>query len=168
MRFAHVVGTRIFVLTPAIVALAVAATAAVSPAANAGKRRHVPVEAIMTLRRLGGAEWQLDIENSTPLAVTISQITWSPPADMAVGPLDGSSGGTCTRWSSGFRCRTHLAGPSCPTCQGDELIVRFDGRGPGRKWVRTGSGGYWEQGPLRNGHAVLVASPAQPVTKHNP
>jgi hypothetical protein len=142
LKFDSVVGARIFILATAIVALAATMAAAVSLAATAGQGTQVPVEAIMTLHRLGNADWQLDIENSTPLAVKITQITWSPPASMKVGPLDGSSAGNCTRWSSGFRCRTHLAGPSCPNCQGDDLTVRFDGSGPKRKWVRTSSGGY--------------------------
>jgi hypothetical protein len=167
MRFACVVRSRIFLLTTATVAVAVPATAAVGPVATAGKGRHVAVEATMTVHRLGSADWQLDIENSTPEAVTITRITWSPPANLKVGAIERSSGGTCTRWSAGFRCRTHLAGPSCPTCQGDDLTVRFGGSGPTRKWVRSSSGGYWEQEPLQSGHAVLIASAARLVTKRN-
>lgn len=151
---------RIVILATAIVVLAPPTASAVTPAA-AGKRQQVPVEAVMTLHRLPGNDWQLDVENSTPLAVTISQITWSPPAGMKVGRIVSTSGGRCTRWRGGFRCRTQLVGPSCLSCQGADLTVRFDGTGPRRRWVRTtGSGGFWEQQPLENGRAVLTASQA--------
>jgi hypothetical protein len=71
------------------------------------------------------------------------------PATIAATPAKGTSG---------FRCWTQLAGPLCPTCRGSELSAHFEGTGPKRRWVRTGSGGFWEQEPLQNGHAVLVAS----------
>jgi hypothetical protein len=138
----------------AIAALAVPAAIAVTPA----KGTQVPVEAILTLRRLGSGNWQLDIENSTPLPVTISRITWSAPAGLKVDRIEGSSGGACRLYKSGFRCWTRLAGPLCATCSGSDLSVHFAGTGPKRRWVRTRSGGFWEQEPLQNGHAVLVAS----------
>lgn len=162
MKFDVSVGARIFILATALGTLAAPAAIAVSPAATPGTAKHVPVEAIMTLRRLGSEAWQLEIENSTPLAVTISQVTWSAPAGMKVHRIVGSSGGACKLFSGGFRCRTQLAGPSClTTCRGGALRVLFEGTGPKRRWVRTGSGGYWEQEPLQNGQAVLIASVAR-------
>jgi len=58
----------------------------------------------------------------------------------------------------GFQCRTQLAAPSCGSCDGDALTVLFHGPGPGRKWVKTPSGGYWVDEALASGHAVLTAS----------
>jgi hypothetical protein len=151
---------RILVVATAIAALAAPAAMAVTPAATRAAGQQVPVEAIMTLHRLGSEDWQLDIENSTPLAVTIRRITWSAPAGLKVDRIVGSSRGVCKLYGRGFRCWTRLAGPLCPTCQGSDLSVHFEGSGPKRRWVGTGTGGFWEQEPLQNGHAVLVASAA--------
>ena len=148
---------RILTLATVIMAFAVPAARAGNPAATANGKQ-VVVEAIMTLHRLGSEEWQLDIENSTPVAVTIRQIRWSAPAGMKVERIVASSGGRCRLSGGGFRCKTRLAGPSCPTCQGGDLTVHFKGTGPGRTWVHTRTGGYWEQEPLLNGHAVLIAT----------
>jgi hypothetical protein len=148
---------RMLVVTAAILALA-------APAATAAKGKQIRVEAIMTLRQLGSGQLQLDVENSTPLPVVITQITWTAPAGVKVKRITGSRGGTCKLSDGGFQCKTKLAAPSCLRCTGDDLTVRFKGTGPGRRWVATGSGGYWLVDVLHAGHAVIVASPARAQT----
>lgn len=148
---------RVFVVATAILTLA-------APAATAAKGRQVKVEAIMTLQRLGSEDWQLDLQNSTPLPVTITQITWTAPAGVRVERITEIRGGRCKLSSGGFQCKTQLAAGSCMSCKGDELSVQFKGTGPGRKWVKTSSGGYWVAAALGPGRAVIVASPARTQT----
>jgi hypothetical protein len=146
---------RIFILASAILALAV-------PAATAANNNPVAVEAIMTLRSLGGANWILDVQNSTPAPVTIRQVSWTAPDGLNFDRIVSSHGGTCVPSGDGFQCTTQLAPPSCATCTGGDLSVQFKGTGPGRKWVPTSSGGYWEYQALQTGHADLIASAAHP------
>jgi hypothetical protein len=137
-----------FVLAAVIVALA-------APASTAAGKKRLPVEAIMTLRSLGSADWGLDIQNSTPLPVTISRIAWFAPAGLKLTRITQSHGGRCTPSANGLQCTTHLQPPSCRRCSGGELWVEFTGTGPGRKWVKTSRGGYWAQPALLPGRAVL-------------
>ena len=88
---------RIFILASAILALAV-------PAATAANNNPVAVEAIMTLRSLGSANWILDVQNSTPAPVTIERVTWTDPTGLKVGRIVTSHGGTCAAAGSGFQC----------------------------------------------------------------
>jgi hypothetical protein len=149
--------TRTFVLATVILALA-------APAATAAKGKQVAVEAIMTLQRLGSEDWQLDIQNSTPLPVTITQIGWTAPVGLKVERITRSQGGTCKLSTRGFQCKTQLAAPTCGGCGGEVLIVRFQGAGPGRTWVKTRGGGYWVDKALQPGHAVLTTSQARAQT----
>jgi hypothetical protein len=154
-RETEMTAARMFLVTAAILALGAA------PAATAARGKRVAVEATMTLHRLGSRHFQLDIENTTPLPVVFTRITWTAPAGVKVRRITGSRGGRCKLSGGGFRCTTQLASPSCLRCAGDALTVRFDGTGPGRRWIPTRSGGYWLVGVLHTGHAVIVASPAR-------
>jgi hypothetical protein len=142
---------RMLILTAAMLVIAV-------PAAPAARHRRIPAEAIMTLRRLGGFGWRLDIENSTPLPVVITQVRWTAPVGLQIERIVDSLGGTCARSSGGLRCRTRVEAPSCAACHGGVLTVVFRAAGPDRRWVETRSGGYWAQDPLHDGRARLVVS----------
>jgi hypothetical protein len=142
---------RIFILAGAIAALA-------APVATAATINPVPAEAIMTLRSLGDASWTLDIQNSTPAPVAIRHVTWTAPDGLTVSRIVSVHGGTCAPTSSGFQCTTQLASPSCASCAGGDLTVHFKGTGPGRTWVTTSSGGYWQNAALAPGHADLTVS----------
>jgi hypothetical protein len=125
---------RIFILTTVTLALTAAAAAA-------AKESQVQVEAIITLHRLGSENWQLDIQNSTPAPVTIRQVDWQAPTGLTVRRIVNSPGGTCTPSEAGFQCKTKLAAPSCPTCQGVDLTVHFKATGLDARLVTTTTGG---------------------------
>jgi len=147
--------------------LAIGATFALAtqaPTATPANEKQVAALAIMTLQRLGNTDWQLEIRNSTPRPVTITQITWTAPAGLNVERITNIRGGACKLSDGGLQCKTHLAAPSCRSCMGDSLSVRFIGTGPQREWADTGSGGYWVSNGFRSGRAVIVASPARAQT----
>jgi hypothetical protein len=138
------------------------------PAATAATINPVPAEAIMTLRWLGDASWRLDIQNSTPGPVAIRHVTWTAPDGLTVDQIVTVHGGTCALTSGGFQCTTHLASPSCASCAGGDLTVHFKGTGPGRKWVATSSGGYWQNAVLQPGRADLTVSPKHSQLSEKP
>jgi hypothetical protein len=140
-----------------MVFLATAILVLAAPAATAASDGR-PAEAIITLHRLGSRDWQLDIENATPASPTITQVIWLAPVGLKVERIVRSRKGTCNRLSGGFRCKTLLEAPYCPTCRGDRLTIDFKGTAARRDWVRTSSGGYWAEHALQSGHATLIAS----------
>jgi hypothetical protein len=143
---------RVFAMASAILAFA-------APTATAARGEQIAVEAVMTLRALSSSTWVLDVQNSTLAPVTIRQVTWTAPSGLMVDRIVESRGGTCTPAGGGLQCTTQLAPPSCTRCAGGDLSVRFTGTGrPGRKWVATRSGGFWEIEALRPGHVNLLAS----------
>jgi hypothetical protein len=144
-------------MTGRMVFLATAILSLAAPAATAARDGR-PAEAIITLHRLGSTDWQLDIENATPASATITQVIRSAPVGLKVERIVRSSKGTCSRSSGGFRCKTLLEAPYCPTCTGDRLTIDFKGTAARRHWVRTSSGGYWAQHAMQSGHATLIAS----------
>jgi hypothetical protein len=129
-----------------------------APVASGIRGKAAAVEAIMTLRDLGGHGWRLDIENSSPPPIVITGVRWSAPVGLQIGRVVDSDGGTCTRSGSGLMCRTRLAAPICGNCRGGDLTVVFRGTGPGRRWIKSGSGGYWARDPLHDGRAMLTSS----------
>jgi hypothetical protein len=146
-------------LTLGAVALA-ALTAALWPvSAVAAKTKQVNVQADMTLQRIDDETWQLYVENASRNAVAISWITWTAPVGLKVEQITNSSGGTCRLAGGGFECRTQLAPPSCPTCEGEGLTVNFKGTGFDGRYVKTSYGGYWVQQGWRPGGAAIIATP---------
>jgi hypothetical protein len=143
--------SRILILAGAIMTLA-------APVATAATINPVPAEAIMTLRWLGDASWTLNIQNSTPAPVAIRHVTWTAPDGLIVNRIVSVHGGTCAPSGGGFQCTTQLASPSCASCAGGDLTVQFKATGPGRTWVATSSGGYWQNSALAPGHADLTVS----------
>jgi hypothetical protein len=92
--------------------------------------------------------------------VTIRRVAWTAPHGVTVHRIVSSRGGTCTRERGGFQCTTQLAPPSCASCAGGDLSVRFEGTGPARIRVATSSGRYWKTPALQPGDVDLLASRA--------
>jgi hypothetical protein len=128
-------------------------------AASAAKQKQVPVEANMVLVRIDAENWQLYVENSSRLTVAIGWVTWTAPDGLKVERIVSSTGGTCRLSNGRFECKTQLAPPRCPTCEGEGLTVNFKGTGFEGKFIKTTYGGYWDQHGWEPGGVAVIATP---------
>jgi hypothetical protein len=124
---------------------------------------------LTTLSDLGSGHYQLTVQNESPLG-TINTFTWTPPADLHVTALTGSSVGHCNLQGRSITCQTMLVAPKCTCKPGGITSVHFKGIVSSPRSAKKGvaihaqlPGGIVTVGVLTPVPFVIPSSPSQPV-----
>jgi hypothetical protein len=124
---------------------------------------------LTTLSDLGSGHYQLTVQNESPLG-TINTFTWTPPADLHVTALTGSSVGHCNLQGRSITCQTTLVAPKCTCRRGGITSVHFKGIVSSPRSAKNGvaihaqlPGGIVTVGALTPVPFVIPSSPSQPV-----
>jgi hypothetical protein len=81
---------------------------------------------ITMLSDLGPGHYRVQVQNESPLG-TINSFTWTPPAELRVKAVTGSSAGHCDLVGRSIVCQATLVAPKCTCRPGGVMTVSFEG-----------------------------------------
>jgi hypothetical protein len=85
---------------------------------------------LTTLTALGSGHYDLLVVNDSPLG-SINGFSWTPPPDLRVNAVSGSSSGHCALAKGVITCQATLVAPKCTCEPGGSVTVHFNGVIPG-------------------------------------
>jgi hypothetical protein len=119
-------------------------------------------DAVTTIRWLNNTgSYQLEVQNTSAIGY-LDTFEWTPPPNLTVTSVTGSSGGKCALQNGEIQCTGKLIPPKC-TCEGGGLLtVNFTATGDNP----TFANGYWTYYGLEGSY--LHIETVTPVPYHIP